>query len=98
MLEIRPRTSTEERLAHRRRARQPCSCLSRIDLHLHSGASGAVTNWWVKSLGLGVESRESSTESAAADDMVGAAKMGGASPTGHDSIATRSNGATVRTS
>lgn len=32
---------------------------SRIDLHVHSRASGYSTNWWVRCLGLGIETRES---------------------------------------
>ena len=32
---------------------------SRVDLHLHSRASGAATSWWVKGLGADVEVQES---------------------------------------
>ncbi len=34
---------------------------SRIDLHVHSRASGYSTNWWVRGLGLGIKTRESYT-------------------------------------
>lgn len=34
---------------------------TRIDLHVHSHASGFATNWWVRGLGLGIETRESYT-------------------------------------
>ncbi|MGH3148130.1 MAG: glycosyltransferase [Rubrobacter sp.] len=33
----------------------------RVDLHLHSRASGTASNWWVKGLGMEVEARESYT-------------------------------------
>ena len=58
----------------------------RIDLHLHSVASGAATNWWVKGLGLGVESRESSTLPEDAYGMVKEAGMDFATLTDHETI------------
>ncbi|MFM9106947.1 MAG: PHP domain-containing protein, partial [Chloroflexota bacterium] len=59
---------------------------TRIDLHLHSRASGAATNWWVKSLGLGGETRESYTSPADAYAMVKAAGMDFAVLTDHETI------------
>ncbi|MGI9252733.1 MAG: PHP domain-containing protein, partial [Thermomicrobiales bacterium] len=59
---------------------------SRIDLHLHSRASGAATNWWVKSLGLGGETRESYTSPADAYAMVKNAGMDFAVLTDHETI------------
>lgn len=59
---------------------------SRVDLHLHSRASGAATNWWVKSLGLGGETRESYTSPNDAYAMVKAAGMDFAVLTDHETI------------
>ena len=39
----------------------PSGVETRIDLHVHSHASGFATNWWVRGLGLGIETRESYT-------------------------------------
>lgn len=47
---------------------------TRVDLHLHSWASGMATNWWVKSLGFGFETRESYTPP---DDAYRTAKQAG---------------------
>jgi len=61
--------------------------VSRIDLHLHSRASGAATNWWVKGLGLGLETRESYTAPADAYRLAKAAGMGFVTLTDHETIA-----------
>lgn len=58
----------------------------RIDLHLHSYASGKATNWWVKVLGLGGESRESYTPPAEAHRMARAAGMDFVTLTDHETI------------
>ncbi len=60
--------------------------LSRIDLHLHSSASGAATNWWVKSLGFGGETKESYTLPEDAAAMVRAAGMDFVALTDHETI------------
>lgn len=60
--------------------------LSRIDLHLHSSASGAASNWWVKSLGFGGETKESYTLPEDAAAMVRAAGMDFVALTDHETI------------
>jgi predicted metal-dependent phosphoesterase TrpH len=59
---------------------------ARIDLHLHSHASGPATNWWVKGLGLGLETRESYTAPADAYRMARAAGMDFVTLTDHETI------------
>ena len=39
----------------------PTGAETRIDLHVHSLASGFASNWWVRGLGLGADTRESYT-------------------------------------
>lgn len=63
------------------------AAVSRIDLHLHSSASGAATNWWVKSLGLGFSTRESYTDPADAYALAKAAGMDFVTLTDHETIA-----------
>ncbi len=58
----------------------------RIDLHLHSDASGTATNWWVKGLGLGVATRESYTPPAEAYRMAKAAGMDFVTLTDHETV------------
>lgn len=58
----------------------------RIDLHLHSLASGNATNWWVKSLGFGLETRESYTAPETAYDLAAKAGMDFVTLTDHESI------------
>ena len=87
MLETRPWKTSQGPIDSLRQSQETGSRHSRIDLHLHSRASGAATNWWVKSLGLGFETRESYTEPAAAYDMVKAAGMDFATLTDHETIA-----------
>jgi glycosyltransferase involved in cell wall biosynthesis len=65
----------------------------RIDLHLHSIESGASTNWWVKGLGLGLETRESYTPPEEAYRKAKAAGMDFATLTDHQTI----NGAVTLT-
>jgi hypothetical protein len=65
----------------------------RIDLHLHSIESGASTNWWVKGLGLGLETRESYTPPEEAYRKAKAAGMDFANLTDHETI----NGAVTLT-
>ena len=59
----------------------------RIDLHLHSVASGNSTNWWVKSLGFGFETRESYTEPHKAYELATSAGMDFVTLTDHETIA-----------
>lgn len=58
----------------------------RIDLHLHSYASGAATNWWVKGLGLGLETRESYTPPEDAYRLAKAAGMDFVTLTDHETV------------
>src|SRR5215218_2283834 len=58
----------------------------RIDLHLHSDASGTATNWWVKGLGFGGTTRESYTPPAEAYRMAKAAGMDFVTLTDHESV------------
>lgn len=60
--------------------------LSRIDFHLHSSASGAASNWWVKSLGFGGETKESYTLPEDAAAMVRSAGMDFVALTDHETI------------
>lgn len=62
------------------------SSTMRIDLHLHSVASGAATNWWVKGLGLGLETRESYTPPEDAYRLAKAAGMDFVTLTDHETI------------
>lgn len=59
---------------------------TRIDLHLHSRASGMATNWWVKGLGLGTGTRESYTPPADAYAMATRAGMDVVTLTDHETI------------
>ncbi|MBA3413869.1 MAG: glycosyltransferase [Chloroflexia bacterium] len=86
MLETRPRATPQGPIDPLRLTYETGSRHSRIDLHLHSRASGAATNWWVKRLGLGFETRESYTEPTAAYEMVKAAGMDFATLTDHETI------------
>lgn len=61
--------------------------VSRIDLHLHSRASGVATNWWVTSLGLGDAAPESTTSPEAAHELAKAAGMDFVTLTDHETIA-----------
>lgn len=58
----------------------------RIDLHLHSIASGNSTNWWVKSLGFGLETRESYTAPEDAYGLAAGAGMDFITLTDHETI------------
>lgn len=60
--------------------------VSKIDLHLHSIASGAATNWWVKALGFGGEVRESYTLPVDARKKVQAQGMDFTCLTDHETI------------
>lgn len=60
--------------------------VTRIDLHLHSIASGNATNWWVKSLGFGMETRESYTQPQKAYDLATSAGMDFVTLTDHETI------------
>ncbi|BBL80834.1 glycosyl transferase [Rubrobacter xylanophilus] len=60
--------------------------VTRIDLHLHSRASGTATNWWVKGLGSGVEARESYTDPEDAYRMAREAGMDFVTLTDHETI------------
>lgn len=59
----------------------------RVDLHLHSRASGVATNWWVRGLGTEeIEVRESYTPPEAAYGMAKAAGMDFVTLTDHETI------------
>lgn len=60
--------------------------VTRIDLHLHSRASGTATNWWVKGLGSGIEARESYTHPEDAYCMAREAGMDFVTLTDHETI------------
>jgi glycosyltransferase involved in cell wall biosynthesis len=60
--------------------------VSRIDLHLHSRASGVAANWWVSGLGLGKATPESTTSPEAAYDLAKAAGMDFVTLTDHESV------------
>lgn len=59
---------------------------TRVDLHLHSRASGTASNWWVRGLGAGVEARESYTPPEEAYRMVKRAGMDFVTLTDHETI------------
>ena len=59
---------------------------TRVDLHLHSRASGTASNWWVRGLGAGVEARESYTPPEDAYRMVKRAGMAFVTLTDHETI------------
>ncbi|MGI9255109.1 MAG: PHP domain-containing protein, partial [Thermomicrobiales bacterium] len=81
MFEIRPR-----QVPTAPRSADADESISRIDLHLHTSASGVATNWWVKSLGLGVATQESHTTPAEAWSMVKLAGMDFVTVTDHESM------------
>ncbi|MGB3632835.1 MAG: glycosyltransferase [Rubrobacteraceae bacterium] len=58
----------------------------RVDLHLHSYASGTSSNWWVRGLGAGAESRESYTPPEEAYRMAKRAGMDFVTLTDHETI------------
>ncbi|QYJ16535.1 D-inositol-3-phosphate glycosyltransferase [Rubrobacter xylanophilus DSM 9941] len=60
--------------------------VTRIDLHLHSRASGTATNWWVKGLGSGLEAWESYTDPEDAYRMAREAGMDFVTLTDHETI------------
>lgn len=64
----------------------PDSNTMRIDMHLHSVASGSATNWWVRSLGFGLETRESYTQPEEAIRLAKAAGMDFVALTDHETI------------
>ena len=59
---------------------------SRVDLHVHSRASGFSTNWWVRGLGLGVETRESYTTPEQVWDLAREAGMDFVTLTDHETL------------
>ena len=59
---------------------------TRIDLHVHSHASGFATNWWVRGLGLGIETRESYTTPDEVWTRARAAGMTFVTLTDHESL------------
>lgn len=59
---------------------------TRVDLHLHSRASGTASNWWVRGLGAGVEARESYTPPEEAYRMAKKAGMGFVTLTDHETV------------
>ena len=59
---------------------------TRVDLHLHSRASGAATSWWVKGLGADVEVQESYTPPEESYLMAKKAGMDFVTLTDHESI------------
>lgn len=72
-------------LQHRGGGLQDDSAM-RVDLHLHSSASGMATNWWVKSLGFGFETRESYAPPDDAYRMAKQAGMAFVTLTDHETI------------
>lgn len=60
--------------------------VSRIDLHLHSRASGRADNWWVKGLGTEVDARESYTPPEDAYRMAKRAGMDFVTLTDHETV------------
>jgi hypothetical protein len=58
----------------------------RVDLHLHSRASGTASNWWVRGLGAGAEARESYTPPEEAYRMAKRAGMDFVTLTDHETI------------
>lgn len=63
------------------------STVTRIDLHLHSHASGVASNWWVASLGFGNATPESTTSPEGAYDLAKSAGMDFVTLTDHETIA-----------
>ena len=59
---------------------------ARVDLHLHSYASGTAGNWWVRGLGIGTEARESYTPPEKAYSMAKRAGMDCVTLTDHETI------------
>ncbi len=59
---------------------------TRVDLHLHSRASGTASNWWVRGLGVEVEARESYTPPESAYGMAKGAGMDFVTLTDHETI------------
>lgn len=59
---------------------------TRVDLHLHSRASGTASNWWVRGLGAKMEARESYTPLEKAYRMVKKAGMDFATLTDHETV------------
>lgn len=59
---------------------------ARVDLHLHSRASGTASNWWVKGLGVDVEARESYTPPEESYRMAKRAGMDFVTLTDHETI------------
>lgn len=59
---------------------------TRVDLHLHSYASGTASNWWVRGLGVGTEARESYTPPEEAYRMAKRAGMDFVTLTDHETI------------
>ena len=59
---------------------------TRVDLHLHSRASGATTSWWVKGLGPDVEVQESYTPPEESYRMAKKAGMDFVTLTDHETI------------
>ena len=59
---------------------------ARVDLHLHSHASGTAGNWWVRGLGVGTEARESYTPPEEAYRMAKRAGMDFVTLTDHETI------------
>lgn len=59
---------------------------TKVDLHLHSRASGAATSWWVRGLGADVEVQESYTPPEESYLMAKKAGMDFVTLTDHESI------------
>ena len=59
---------------------------TRVDLHLHSRASGTASNWWVRGLGVEVEARESYTPPDEAYGMARRAGMDFVTLTDHETM------------
>ncbi len=60
--------------------------VTRVDLHLHSHASGTASNWWVRGLGAGTEARESYTPPEEAYRMAKRSGMRFVTLTDHETI------------
>lgn len=60
--------------------------ITRVDLHLHSRASGTASNWWVRGLGADVEVRESYTLPEDSYHMARRAGMDFVTLTDHETI------------
>lgn len=59
---------------------------TRIDLHVHSHASGFASNWWVRGLGLGAETRESYTTPEEVWTLASGAGMDFVTLTDHETL------------